>query len=167
MCGEYGIDGIVLGLLHPDGSIDVERTARLVESAYPMSVTFHRAFDMCSNPLKGLEDVILTGAARLLTSGQKNKAEEGLDLLTMLVQMADERITIIPGSGIDISNIEKIAKISGAKEFHLTGSKVIESEMTFRRESIILGIVPGLPQFSRKVADPMKIKSIIKVLQQI
>jgi len=70
LCGENGIDGIVTGILLPDGTIDVERTARLIEFAYPMTATFHRAFDMCADPVRGIEDVIATGASRLLTSGQ-------------------------------------------------------------------------------------------------
>lgn len=167
ICGEYGVDGIVLGILNRDGSIDVDRTARLIESAHPMSATFHRAFDMCSDPVKGLEDVIATGASRLLTSGQKNRAEEGLDLITLLVQKAEERIIIMPGSGIDDLNIEKIARASGAKEFHLTGRKVIDSEMSFRREDILMGGVPGIQEFSRKIADTEKIKKIINILEEI
>ncbi len=81
ICGENGVDGIVVGILLPDGNIDVERTARLIELSRPMSATFHRAFDLSCDPLKGLEDVISTGAHRLLTSGQRNKAEEGLQLI--------------------------------------------------------------------------------------
>ena len=167
ICGECGVDGIVLGILRSGGEIDLECTAKLIELAHPMSATFHRAFDMCSNPLQGLEDVIASGAKRLLTSGQKNKALEGTELISQLVCQAGGRIIIMPGSGINESNIAKIAKETGAKEFHLTGRKVIESDMTFRRQGITIGSAMGIPEFSRMVADPDKIKSIINILNLI
>jgi copper homeostasis protein len=152
-CGECGVDGIVLGILKSDGTIDVERTAKLIEFARPMSATFHRAFDMCNDPSRGLEDVIATGADMLLTSGQKNRADESIDLLNQLIRQAGKRITIMPGSGINKSNIEHIARSTGAKEFHLTGRKVIESKMIFRRQNISMGGTSGISEFSRKVVD--------------
>jgi copper homeostasis protein len=166
MCGESGVDGIVTGILHSEGSIDVERTAKLFEFAYPMSKTFHRAFDMCNDPVKGLEDVIATGADRLLTSGMKNSAQEGIDLIRQLVLQAGNRIIIMPGGGIDETNIGFIAMRTKAKEIHLTGRSNVESEMTFRRNGINMGM-KGLPEFSRKTADPYKIKKIIEILKSM
>ena len=167
ICGECGVNGIVLGILESGGAIDVERTAKLIELARPMSATFHRAFDMCNDPFKSLEDVIACGADRLLTSGQKNKAEEGIDLINLLIVQADNRIIIMPGSGINQSNIENIAKLTGAKEFHLTGLKPIESEMIFKRQNISMGGSSDIPEFSRKVVDPEIIRSIINKLNLI
>ncbi len=167
MCGEIGIDGIVIGILRSDGAIDIERTASLIEFAKPMTVTFHRAFDMCSDPYKGLEDVISSGATRLLTSGQKDKAEDGMELTGKLVSIAANRIIIMPGSGINELNIEKIARTTGAKEFHLTGRKLIDGEMIFRREGIAMGGVSGMSEFARKVADPDLIKRIIGILNSL
>ena len=166
-CGECGVDGIVLGILESSGGIDVERTGKLIELARPMSVTFHRAFDMCHEPEKGLEDVISAGADRLLTSGQKNKADEGTELIRKLIRQAKDRIIIMPGSGINELNIATVAKTTGAKEFHLTGRKVIESEMIFRRQNILSGGIPGISEYSRKVADPQMIRSIINILKLI
>jgi len=166
-CGACGVDGIVLGLLESDGNIDVGRTSKLIEIARPMSVTFHRAFDMCKDPFKGLEDVINAGADRLLTSGHMNKAEEGLELISQLILQAGERIIIMPGSGINESNIIHIARTTGAKEFHLTGRKVIESEMTFRRQNISMGGIAGISEFSRKVIDPDMIRGIINMLREV
>ncbi len=123
-----------------------------------MTVTFHRAFDMCNDPFQGLEDIIKTGADRVLTSGHKNSAEEGAVLLGELVKMAGERIIIMPGSGINETNIEKIARASGAREFHCSARKVIESDMAFRKEGVTMGNVPGYDEFRRKVADTEKIK---------
>jgi copper homeostasis protein len=167
ICGECGVDGIVLGILNPDGGVDVERTAKLIEMAYPMTVTFHRAFDMCPQPLQGLEDVISSGATRLLTSGQKNKAEEGMELISRLVSQAGDRIIVMPGSGINELNILQIAIVTGAKEFHLTGRKVIDSKMIFRKQGISMGGVNGIQEFSRMVVDQEKIKSIINILKEI
>lgn len=167
MCGEIGVDGIVVGILEQDGKIDVERTARLIELARPMTATFHRAFDLCNDSLMGLEDVIATGADRLLTSGQSNKAEEGVELLGTLVKRAKDRIIIMPGSGINELNIANIARITGASEFHLTGRKIIDSEMIFHRQNISMGGIAGLSEFSRKVADPDMIRTIIGILKLI
>jgi len=167
ICGECGADGIVTGILKPDGDIDIERTYKLIEHARPMSVTFHRAFDMCNDPLKGLEDVIATGADRLLTSGQKNKAEDGMELLLQLSKLADGRIIIMPGSGINESNILSIARETNAQEFHLTGRKTIYSEMIFKMMNISMGGSPSLSEFSRKVVDHDMIKRIINDLRRI
>ncbi len=163
-CGEIGVDGIVLGLLIQDGSIDIDRTARLIEYAKPMSVTFHRAFDMCSDPIKGLEDVITSGAHRLLSSGQKNKAIDGIELISQLIKKAGNRIIIMPGSGINSSNISVIAKSTDAIEFHSTARKIIESEMNFRKEGVTMGGMPDISEFSRKAADPVEIRNIINTL---
>jgi copper homeostasis protein len=167
VCNEAGVDGISIGILQADGTIDVERTSRLIGFARPMSVTFHRAFDLCSDPLKGLEDIISAGANRLLTSGQMDCAANGADLLARLVNKAGDRIIIMPGGGINESNISWIAGISGAKEFHLTGRSIVESEMVFRKPGISMGGIQGIPEFSRKVADEQKIRNIIEILKLI
>jgi copper homeostasis protein len=167
ICGENGVNGVVLGILKSDGTIDVERTAKLVEIAHPMEVTFHRAFDMCTDPLTGLEDVISTGSARLLTSGQKNKALDGIETIKSLVKQAGKRIIVMPGSGINDANISQIAIATGAKEFHLTGRKIVDSEMIFRKEGIAMGGSAGIKEFSRKVTDPELIKRIIGILNLI
>jgi copper homeostasis protein len=167
ICRNLKVDGVVIGILKSDGTIDVKRSARLVELAFPMSVTFHRAFDMCSDPYIGLEDVITTGAQRLLTSGQKDQAPQGAVLIKDLINQAGRRITVMPGSGLDEYNIEKFAEFTRASEFHLTGRKVVDSGMIFRREKVTMGGFPDIPEFSRKVADPERIKKIINILKGI
>ena len=118
VCRRLGCDGVVLGLLQADGRIDKERTNRLVEMAYPMEVTFHRAFDRCINPLEALEDIIEAGCDRLLTSGQQATAEEGIDLISRLAKQAAGRIIIMPGSGVRNDNIQSLAETTGLTEFH-------------------------------------------------
>ena len=122
---EIGMDGVVLGLLNADGQIDVERTKELVERARPLPVTFHRAFDECVDLRRSLEDVIWTGAVRLLTSGGKQTAPEALDALGDLVRIAGERIAVMPGSGLHAGNIREAVAKTGAREYHAGLSSVV------------------------------------------
>jgi copper homeostasis protein len=115
---KLGMDGVVLGLLREDRSVDVERTRELVQFARPLPVTFHRAFDECADLQRSLEDVIASGASRILTSGGAATAMEGLSTLKRLVAAAGERIIILPGSGIHAGNIAEVARGTGAREFH-------------------------------------------------
>ncbi len=166
ICGESGINGVVIGLLRKDGTIDLERTARLIEFAHPMTVTFHRAFDMCADPFRALEELISIGITRLLTSGQKQNAVEGIPLIRQLVDRAGERIIIMPGGGINAKNINTIVSETRAREIHLTGRKIIQSEMLFRRLGIKMGGKPETTEFTRKIADSEKIKEIVNILRQ-
>jgi len=166
MCGEQGVDGVVFGVLQKEGAIDFERTARLAEFAYPMAITFHRAFDMCNDPVKGLEDVIAAGASRVLTSGRKNRAIDGIDLIRKLVIQAADRIIIMPGAGIDETNVERIVSVTKVREIHLTGRKSVSSEMIFRQQGISMGSMWDLSEFTRKVADIEKIRNIISITGQ-
>jgi copper homeostasis protein len=122
---EFRMDGVVLGLLDADGQVDIARTRELVDRARPLPVTFHRAFDECVDLRKALEDVIQTGAARLLTSGGKRTAPEALDLIGELVRMADERLMVMPGSGLHAGNIREAVAKTGAWEFHAGLSSVV------------------------------------------
>jgi len=122
---EVGVDGVVLGILTGDGRVDVERTRELVEQARPLPVTFHRAFDTSTDLRKSLEDVIRTGAVRILTSGGAANALEGRRQLAELVRRARGRITIVSGSGITAANADLIAKQTGAREFHAGLSSIV------------------------------------------
>lgn len=117
-----GANGVVLGILRPDNSIDVERTKELTSLAYPLSVTFHRAFDETPDPLRSLEDVILAGADILLTSGQRLSAMEGKNLIRQLVEHAGNRIRILAGAGINESNARTIIRETGVQEIHVASS---------------------------------------------
>jgi copper homeostasis protein len=121
------MDGIVLGLLHSDGRVDIERSRQLVARAAPIPVTFHRAFDESTELRTALEDVIQTGAVRLLTSGGKNTAPEALDVLGNLVRLAANRIAVMPGSGLHAGNIREAVRLTGAREFHAGLSSVVRS----------------------------------------
>ena len=115
---ESEMDGVVLGILKKDRSVDIERTSELVELARPLPVTFHRAFDDTADLRQALEDVIQTGATRILTSGGAAGAPQGAAMLADLVAAARGRIVIVPGAGIHASNILEIARQTWAREFH-------------------------------------------------
>lgn len=128
---QSGADGVVLGILKKDGTIDKDRCAELIGLAYPMGVSCHRAFDMARNPLLALEDCIEAGFHRILTSGQQPSVEKGLPLLRQLVEKAAGRISIMPGAGIREQNVQEIVRESRAKEIHISGRIHTPSEMEF------------------------------------
>jgi len=130
-CKKTGCNGVVLGILRSDGTVDTARCERLVERAYPLGVTFHRAFDWASNPFEAMETIIGLGCERILTSGGRPTAEEGADLIDQLVREADERITIMPGSGVRASNIAALAEKTGAAEFHTSARVLKASSMAY------------------------------------
>lgn len=130
-CKQSGCDGVVIGMLLADGNVDEPRCARLVEAAYPMGVTFHRAFDRAANPFEALEVIIRIGCERILTSGQRPVASEGAVLINELVREADERIVIMPGSGLRSGNIAELARKTGAVEFHTSARVLMPTAMEF------------------------------------
>ena len=115
---DLGMEGVVLGILRSDHSADVERTAELVQWARPLEVTFHRAFDSTPDLLAALEDVIATGATRILTAGNSANAPLGAETLRKLVKAAGSRIVIMPGGGLDATNLAKVVTDTQAREFH-------------------------------------------------
>jgi copper homeostasis protein len=117
-CSEAGVDGVVMGALTKEGTLDVDACRRLVEAAGTMHKTFHRAFDICTNPSETLEQIISLGFDRLLTSGQKPDALSGASLIASLVKQSAGRIIIMPGAGINPANIAEIQHLTGAAEFH-------------------------------------------------
>jgi copper homeostasis protein len=133
---ELGFKGVVIGLLNSNGSIDKVRTAELVALATPMQVTFHRAFDRCVDPLQGLEDIIATGCCRILTSGQVPNVANALPLIKQLMDLANGRIIIMPGSGVRSNNIKEIVQHTGVTEIHSSARKSIPSSMDFNVKSM-------------------------------
>ncbi|MDO5665760.1 MAG: copper homeostasis protein CutC [Bacteroidia bacterium] len=168
MCRKLGIDGVVIGCLTPDGDVDMQRNKELVEAAGNMNITFHRAFDMCRDPFESLENIVSLGCKILLTSGQQPKAEQGIELLKQLVQKADNRITIMPGSGVNETNIAKIAQETGAHEFHLSARESIESQMTYRNPNLKMGATNVvINEFSQDITSARKVKNTLVKLQKV
>jgi copper homeostasis protein len=156
-----GCDGIVIGMLNKDGSVDVERSKDLVELAYPMGVTFQRAFDRVNDPFKALEDVITTGCERILTSGLVPSCLDGAPLIAKLMEQANRRIIIMPGSGLRSSNVVEVARITGATEFHTSARMFAPTQMEFvvqaMKEDLINVMVDG--------EEVKKIAALLETLQ--
>lgn len=158
-CKELGCDGVVLGLLNKDGSIDRKRTAQLVELAYPMEVGFHRAFDRCSNPFEALEHIIDTGCERILTSGQQPTAVQGAMLIGELVKQANSRISIMPGSGVSSSNIIELAQKTGATEFHSSARMFVPSMMEYIHTAMN-------EKLQSLTVDDVEVRKLVSLLQE-
>ncbi len=136
ICKNAGCDGVVIGILNAEGSIDKKRSGQLVELAYPMGVTFHRAFDRVCDGSKALEDVIDIGCERILTSGFFPSAIEGADNIAALLKQAGERIIIMPGSGVRATNIAELKTRTGANEFHSSARKLVPGNMNFKNPAM-------------------------------
>jgi len=158
---ELGANCVVLGILTPDGQIDISRTSELVELAKPMQVTFHRAFDFTPDPFKALEDVISLGADRILTSGQEPIAIQGKELIKDLVALSKERISIMAGSGVSPDNKDDLLNYCGVKELHLSAKTTKNSLMNFPTER--LSLTSNLPanSYQNNIADCEMIKKML------
>ena len=140
-CRKTGVHGVVIGALTHDGEIDIEACKRMIEAAGELSITFHRAFDVCRDPHKALEQIISLGCDRLLTSGQKPSAELGTELLAELVKQAAERIIIMPGAGINPQNIALIEQKTAATEFHSTAA-INDHDFAYRGADVSFAAYP-------------------------
>lgn len=158
---DTGINGIVFGILTPEGDVDIVRSKELIELARPLPVTFHRAFDMTRDPYKSLEDLINLGVDRVLTSGQEATVPEGADLLEKLVKIAGDRIIVMPGCGITERNFPKLQEKIKAREYHIYLPKEISSKMVYHPGHIYMGGLLRQSEFtithtsSQRVSDVM------------
>ena len=153
LCKQLGVHGVVFGCLTKEGDIDVPLMRRLIEAAKPLSVTCHRAFDVCRDPFIALEQLIELGCDRILTSGQQSTAEKGIPLLKQLVERAGDRIIIMPGCGVRENNIARIEAETGAKEFHTSARSVVYSQMAYRKEEVPMGSSAVTSEFETVQTD--------------
>lgn len=161
---ELGADGVVIGILKPNGTVDKKRTKHLIDLARPMSVTFHRAFDMTRNPFEALETLVELGADRVLTTGQEATVVEGAELIAKLVKRAGNRIIVMPG-GANEATLARVARITRAKEFHMTAFSQVESAMTYRNLRAFMGGEFRPPEYSRNVTDPKRVRQLLRAVQ--
>jgi copper homeostasis protein len=161
-----GAKGVVIGILKPDGTVNISETKRLVELAKPLGVTFHRAFDMTTDPMQALEDIIQTGCERILTSGQQNYAADAATLLTKLAKAANSRIEIMAGSGVGIKNAEELIK-TGVHAIHLSAKTATESPMRFRNEAVSMASAINPSEYVRYEANLGTIQEIKKIVKKL
>ena len=162
---ELQVDGIVIGCLTANGDVDIKQMEHLMREADGLSVTFHRAFDMCRNPHQTLQEIIALGCDRILTSGQQPTAVQGIPMLKQLQMEADEHIIIMPGCGINPSNIQQIANETGTKEFHLSGRTNVNSRMRFRNPNVSMGGTVHIDEYVQQVTDEDIIREAIHSLK--
>ncbi len=160
LCKQLGCDGMVIGLLNKDGTIDIKRTSVLIETAYPLGVTFHRAFDRCIDPFTALEQLIDIGCERILTSGQKPSVVDGVDLVAELNKKAADRIIIMPGSGVRKENIKMLAAKTGCTEFHSSLRGKEKTKMDFLHEAF----KDSAESFMNNAIDSNEVKAIRSML---
>jgi copper homeostasis protein len=156
LCKQLGCDGVVIGLLNENGTIDVKRTGALIDIAYPMGVTFHRAFDRCMDPFEAMEELVRLGCERILTSGQQPTVAEGIDRIAELNKAADHRIIIMPGSGVRKENIKLLAARTGCIEFHSSLRRKQKSKMEF----IHSAFANSEESYTNNAIDPGEVRAL-------
>ena len=146
MARRLGVDGVVFGVLTSDGDIDMDFMRQLMAESEGMSVTFHRAFDVCNDPFKALEQCKELGINTILTSGQKNSCLAGEDLIRQLVEKAEGKVDILAGAGVNADVIAKMVRSTTLTSFHLSGKITLDSGMKYRKEGVNMGL-PSLSEF--------------------
>lgn len=157
---KLGAKGIVVGILKPNGEIDVERMKEIINVSRPLSITFHRAFDMTSDPFKAFDTLIELKVDRILTSGRMSKAVEGTDLIKELVKRAEDKIIIMPGGGINKDNVKDLLCKTGVNEVHLSAKKKVDSIMNYRNEVVSMGGNIQLSEYENYLVDEKIIRDI-------
>jgi len=161
-----GADGVVFGCLTQKGDVDIPSMEKLMDASQGMTVTFHRAFDVCRDPKEALEQIIDLGCNRILTSGQQATAELGIPLLRELQQQAGNRIILLAGCGVNESNIAKIAAETGIHEFHFSARETVESGMIYRNEKVSMGGTVRISEFERNVTTHACVEATITSLKR-
>ncbi len=163
-CIEAGCDGIVIGILNADGTVDKKRCAELINMAkqWGVGVTFHRAFDMCADMFQAMEDIIELGCERILTSGGKSTAMEGSTTISHLIEKAKGRITIMPGSGVSETNVADLVYFTKATEVHASARVRLSTKFNYKNDHIIMGDNYG-DEYSSDVTDVDRVRNILKL----
>ena len=164
-CRSLGANGVVLGALLPDGTLDAPFLAECIAASPGMNHTLHRAFDLCRDPFEGLEQALALGFDTILTSGQQAKAPQGAELLGELVDRAAGRIAILAGSGVGPDNLAQLAG-AGVRHFHVSAKRPAQSPMVFRRDGVPMGL-PVADEYLREYADAALIRRAKEILQAL
>ncbi|MCX2495373.1 copper homeostasis protein CutC [Pedobacter sp. PF22-3] len=164
ICKSLNCEGIVIGILKADGTIDKERCKELIELAKPMEVAFHRAFDMTNDLNQALEDLIALNIKRVLTSGGASYAMLGAGKLAQLVKKAAGRITIMPGAGINENNIKNLIDQTGATQFHASAKEFVPSKMEFRNTETRMGSIED--EYRYELTSETKVKALVACINE-
>lgn len=144
MFRELGADGIVVGILTKEGEIDLDNMKKFIDEAKDIPITFHRAFDVCKNPLKAFYQLQELGVQNILTSGQAQDCLKGKKLLKELVEISNKnsknKTEILVGAGLNIGNISEIISFTGATNFHFSAKRIKQSQMEYRKENVNMGL---------------------------
>lgn len=159
-CKRIGVTGVVFGMLNLDGTVARPQVQRLIKAAGTMDVCFHRAFDVCAAPFRGLEELINLGVTRILTSGQQGTVPEGQEMIKTLVEKAAGRIEVLPGCGITPENVAAIIAATGVDQFHATAFGRVESPMQHRNSKVYMGL-PGLPEYERETTSEAEVRRFL------
>lgn len=165
-CRSIGVEGVVLGVLTPEGSVDIDKTRKILSYTEGMVTTFHRAFDMVTHQDRALESIIELGFDRILTSGGQQSTPEGIKQIAALVQQANGRITIMPGGGINENNIEDVIQFTGATEFHLSGKVLVKSPVEYRNKALELVDPDHIHPYNYHQSSYDKIKRVMEKVKK-
>ena len=163
---EAGVEGAVIGVLDEDGNLNLPAMKELIAAAEGMSITLHRAFDMCRDPFQTLEEAIELGINTILTSGQKQTAWEGRELLCQLIDKAEGRIDIMAGAGIGASVIEQLLPVTGGTSYHMSGKVTLDSQMRYRKADVSMGL-PSLSEYEIWQTSEQHVRDAVEVLEGI
>ncbi len=166
MFRSLGAEGVVFGILKPDGSLNKEQMGELAEEAGDMWMTLHRAFDVCRDPYKALEEAVELGFDTILTSGQKDACREGIPLLQRLKEQSRGRIQLQAGAGVSAEVIEEIYRETGIMAYHMSGKRTLDSSMQFRTENVNMG-QPSISEYEIFRTDEEKIRAARSVLDRL
>lgn len=163
---KLGAEGVVIGCLKPDGTLNMEQMELLMKEAEGMSVTLHRAFDVCADPFETMEQAVSLGVDTILTSGQENSCTLGTELLKKLVDQSKGRITIQAGSGVNAAVIREIYPKTGIRAFHMSGKKIENSAMIYRKKGVNMGL-PSLSEFEIWRTDQDAVRAAREILDEL
>lgn len=166
-CKKIGVKGVVFGLLMSDGKVDKQRVKELVEIAKPLDVCFHRAIDMSNDYLVAGKDIVDCGCNRILTSGQANKAIEGVDNIFSLQQLLGNKIEIMAGSGVNEDNVAEIYEKTKINAFHLSAKRTIKGNMIFHQKNVSMGGVDSVSEYDIIQTDCNKVKKVRNKLTRL
>ncbi len=161
---DHGADGIVFGILHGDGTVDIARTRQLRERIGNRQAVFHRAFDVTPDPFRALEELIDLGFTRVLTSGQKNCAPDGAELIRRLIEQASGRIEVLPGAGITLENVSRFVTETNCTQIHMTAFAAQEDASTRVHPEIQFGSANGPAESAYELTDRNLVQRVKEAL---